>query len=59
MTMSVAGLERMITGSVAKRLTLSCHTGRQLLRYYFGRLEIQGVSGIRVAKLGGGVQPPP
>ena len=27
--MSVAGLERMTTGSVAKRLTLSRHTGRQ------------------------------
>ena len=26
--MSVAGLERMTTGSVAKRLTLSRHTGR-------------------------------
>ena len=26
--MSVAGLERMTTGSVAKRLILSCHTGR-------------------------------
>ena len=29
--MSVAGLECMTTGSVAKRLTLSCHTGRQSL----------------------------
>ena len=29
--MSVAGLERMTIGSVAKRLTPSCHTGRQSL----------------------------
>ena len=29
MYMSVAGLERMTTGSVAKRLILSRHTGRQ------------------------------
>ena len=27
----VAGLERMTTGSVAKRLTLSRHTGRHML----------------------------
>ena len=26
--MSVAGLKRMTTGSVAERLILSCHTGR-------------------------------
>ena len=29
--MSVAGLERMTTGSVAKRLILSRHTGRQIV----------------------------
>ena len=27
----VAGLERMTTGSVAKRLTLSLHTGKQFM----------------------------
>ena len=29
--MSVAGLERMTIGSVVKRLTLSCHTSRQII----------------------------
>ena len=34
-TTSVAGLERMTTGSAAKRLILSRHKGRQLLEFFF------------------------
>ena len=35
----VAGLERMITVSVAKRLTLSRHTGRQTASRYSKNME--------------------
>ena len=36
---AVAGLERMTTGSVVKRLTLSCHTGRQLVQRHESNLN--------------------
>ena len=38
--MSVAGLERMATGSVAKRLTRSRHTGRQPLRFHTSVIQL-------------------